>query len=206
MTNTQQQPVTLNKPVKTGTTEKYTAEQTESLLNQWKTFCENTPNWKDTDRQKADNFIEGLAEQFQKSVKSITGKLTRHLVYVAKTAPKKAGNTLTKTEYSDAIGKVLNLTEAETQSLAVAGKGALKKIFEALAASKPIEILTPEQEKEKREIVDSIIEILPLDSAGIVDLQSLQSNTLCDVLGALKDMDDTVQSLQDLQVASNQAE
>lgn len=206
MTNNIQQPVTLNKPVKTGSTEKYTAEQTESLLNQWKTFCENTPHWKDTDRQKTDDFIEALAEQFQKSVKSITGKLTRHLVYVAKTAPKKVGNSRTKTEYSDAIGKVLNLTEAETQSLAVAGKGALKKIFEALAASKPIEILTPEQEKEKREIVDSIIGILPMDSAGIIDLQSLQSNTLCDMLGALKDMNDTVQSFEGLQVASNQAD
>ena len=205
MTNTQQT-VTLNKPVKTGTTEKYTAEQTESLLKQWNTFCESTPNWKDTDRQKADDFIESLAVQFQKSIKSITGKLTRHLVYVAKTAPKKSSGSLTKTEYADAIGKVLNLTEAETQSLAVAGKGALKKIFEALAASRPIEILTPEQEKEKRKIVDSIIEILPIDSAGIVDLQSLQSNTLCDILGGLKDMNEIVQSLEGLQVASNQAE
>lgn len=206
MTNIQQQPVTLNKPVKTGTTEKYTAEQTKSLLKQWGNFCESTPNWKDTDRKKADEFIKGLAEQFQKSVKSITGKLTRHLVYVAKTAPKKAGNSLTKTEYADTIGKVLNLTEAESQSLGVAGKGALKKIFEALAASKPIEILTPEQEKEKREIVDSIIEILPMDSAGIVDLQSLKNDTLCDILGALKDMNDTVQSFEGLQVASNQAD
>ena len=205
MTNTQQ-PVTLNKPVKTGTTEKYTAEQTESLLKQWNTFCESTPNWKDTDRQKADDFIESLAVQFQKSIKSITGKLTRHLVYVAKTAPKKSSGSLTKTEYADAIGKVLNLTEAETQSLAVAGKGALKKIFEALAASRPIEILTPAQEKEKREIVDSIIEILPIDSSGIIDLQSLQSSTLCDILGGLKDMNETVQSLEGLQIASNQAE
>ena len=54
--------------------------------------------------------------------------------------------------------------------------------------------------------VDSIIEILPMDSAGIIDLQSLQSNTLCDILGGLKDLNDTVQSFEELQVASNQAD
>lgn len=40
--------------------------------------------------------------------------------------------------HADAIGPVLGLTEAETDSLTKANKTALEKIFKALAASKPL--------------------------------------------------------------------
>ena len=135
---------TLNKQAAISTNAKYTEEQKTGLLKAWETFRAENPLWVNEDRAKADKFIEELAAKYGKGVKSIVGVLTRYNVYVAKTATKKSANgSQTKLELAAAIGTVLRLTEAETESLSVAGKGALNKIFTALAQSKPIEVLTP---------------------------------------------------------------
>ena len=84
--------------------------------------------------------VEALAEQFGKTVRSVVAKLSREKVYVAKTYVTKTGEKVAKKdETADAIGAVLKLTEAETESLTKANKTALVKIFAALAASKPID-------------------------------------------------------------------
>ena len=82
---------TLNKPASTETTEKYTEVQTKELLQTWENFCSNNPHWQDLEREKADTFISELAAKYQKSVRSIIGKLTRHNVYVAKAKAEKKG-------------------------------------------------------------------------------------------------------------------
>jgi len=60
-------------------------------------------------------------------------------VYQAKQYKSKTGEAVEKKDQTaDAIGAVLQLTEAETESLTKANKTALRKIFAALANSKPI--------------------------------------------------------------------
>lgn len=80
-----------------------------------------------------------FAEKFGKSVRSIVAKLSREKVYVAKAYETKTGEKpIKKDSVADAIGAILKLSEADTDSLAKANKKALKAIFEALANSKPI--------------------------------------------------------------------
>ena len=82
---------------------------------------------------------EKLAEQFGKTVKSVVAKLSRMGVYQKKEYTTKTGEAVVKKdEHADAIGAILRLTEAETDSLTKANKTALAKIFAALANSKPL--------------------------------------------------------------------
>jgi len=84
--------------------------------------------------------VENLAVELGKSARSIIAKLSREGVYKAKVYVTKQGeNVIKKDAHADAIGSILNLTESETESLTKANKSVLKKIFEALAMSKPIE-------------------------------------------------------------------
>ncbi len=81
-----------------------------------------------------------LAETCGKSVRSITAKLSREGVYKAKEYVTKNGEKPVKKDaHADAIGKVLNLSEPEIESLTKANKTALVKIFTALANSRPID-------------------------------------------------------------------
>ena len=83
---------------------------------------------------------EALAVSMGKGVKSVVAKLSRMGLYKAKSYATKTGEAVEKKDATaDAIGAVLSLTEAETESLTKANKTALKKIFTALANSKPIE-------------------------------------------------------------------
>lgn len=83
--------------------------------------------------------VESIAEALGKSVRSVVAKLSREKVYVAKTYTTKSGEPVAKKDMvADAIGNVLGLTEAETESLTKANKTALSKIFAALANSKPV--------------------------------------------------------------------
>jgi hypothetical protein len=83
--------------------------------------------------------VEAIAESMGKTVRSVVAKLSREKVYVAKTYVSKTGEAVVKKDaHADAIGAILKLTEAETESLVKANKTALAKIFEALANSKPI--------------------------------------------------------------------
>ena len=84
--------------------------------------------------------VETIAQNLGKSVRSVVAKLSREKVYIAKTYVSKTGEKpVRKDAHADAIGAVLKLTEAETESLTKANKTALEKIFQALANSKPME-------------------------------------------------------------------
>ena len=83
--------------------------------------------------------VETLAQTLGKSVRSVVAKLSREKVYVAKVYVSKTGEKpVRKDAHADAIGAVLKLTEAETESLTKANKTALEKIFTALANSRPV--------------------------------------------------------------------
>ena len=87
----------------------------------------------------AGSTVETLATEFGKSVRSITAKLSREGVYKKKEYKTKTGEAVVKKDaHADAIGAILKLTEAETDSLTKANKTALAKIFAALANSTPI--------------------------------------------------------------------
>lgn len=77
--------------------------------------------------------VETLAQNLGKSVRSVVAKLSREKVYVAKTYVNKTGEKpVRKDAHADAIGAMLQLTEAETESLTKANKTALEKISAAL--------------------------------------------------------------------------
>ena len=104
----------------------YTPEQTTALVSGY------TAN-------PTEDTVKAFAEEFGKSVRSIVAKLSREGVYVKKEyKPKYGEKPVKKDETADAIGAVLQMTEAEIESLTKANKTALKKIFDALANSKPI--------------------------------------------------------------------
>ena len=101
----------------------YTAEQTAQMVADY----------------KAGATVESLAESLGKSVRSIVAKLSREGVYQKKEYKTKTGEPVQKKdETADAIGAILRLSEADTDSLAKANKRALRAIFDALANSKPI--------------------------------------------------------------------
>jgi hypothetical protein len=84
--------------------------------------------------------VEVFAKQFSKSVRSIVAKLSREGVYIRKEyTTKKGDKPVAKETLADTIGRVLQLTENDTSSLAKANKKALQAIFNALANSTPIE-------------------------------------------------------------------
>jgi hypothetical protein len=84
--------------------------------------------------------VETLAKELGKTVRSIVAKLSREGVYKKKEYTTKQGEKPVKKDaHADAIGAILKLTEAETDSLTKANKTALAKIFEALANSKPLD-------------------------------------------------------------------
>lgn len=82
--------------------------------------------------------VAALAAKMGKTVRSVIAKLSREKVYVAKVYATKTGEKpVKKDSVADAIGAILGMTEAETESLAKANKTALNKIMDALANSRP---------------------------------------------------------------------
>lgn len=83
--------------------------------------------------------VETIAESMGKSVRSIVAKLSREGVYQKKQYVSKTGERPVKKDvHADAIGAILQLSENDIESLTKANKSALKAVFEALAASKPV--------------------------------------------------------------------
>lgn len=83
--------------------------------------------------------VERMAQELGKTTRSIVAKLSREKVYQKKEYVGKTGEKPVKKDaHADAIGAVLGLSEADTDSLTKANKTALKKIFEALATSQPV--------------------------------------------------------------------
>lgn len=82
--------------------------------------------------------VEQLGELVGKSVRSIVAKLSRMGVYKKKTYVSKTGEAPVKKDtQADTIGRILGLSENDTDSLTKANKTALKAIMLALANSKP---------------------------------------------------------------------
>ena len=118
------------KTEKTAKPANYTAEQTTKMIADYESSG------------KTPESVESIAKELGKSVRSIVAKLSREKVYIKKEYTTKKGEApVKKDETADAIGKVLNLSEPETESLTKANKTALVKIFAALANSVP---MTPE--------------------------------------------------------------
>ncbi len=111
----------------TAKTVNYTPEQTALMV------AEYTAN-------PSQETVAMLAEKMGRTLRSVIAKLSREKVYVAKTYETKKGEKpVKKDSMADAIGSILNLSEAETDSLAKANKTALAKVFAALANSRPID-------------------------------------------------------------------
>lgn len=96
-----------------------------------------------TEKMKADYLmgvsVEDIAAEIGKTVRSVIAKLSREGVYKAKEYVTKTGEKPVKKDVTaDAIGAILRMTDGEIESLAKANKTALRKIFDALANSKPI--------------------------------------------------------------------
>lgn len=107
----------------TAKTVNYTAEQTMKIVGDY----------------QAGFTVETIAEATGKSVRSIVAKLSREGVYKKKEYVSKTGEKPVKKDvHADAIGAILRLSENDIESLTKANKSALKSIFEALAASKPV--------------------------------------------------------------------
>lgn len=104
----------------------YTVEQTAEMIAAY-TAAPNSET------------VASIAANMGKTTRSVIAKLSREKVYVAKTYETKNGEKPVKKDtVADAIGAILKMTEAETESLAKANKTALQKVFDALANSKPI--------------------------------------------------------------------
>jgi hypothetical protein len=93
----------------------YTEEQTLKLVADYKAGVQ----------------VEEIAKAMGKSVRSIVAKLSREGVYQKKEYTTKTGEpSVKKDEHADMIGKALNLSESDTDSLAKANKRALAAIAE----------------------------------------------------------------------------
>jgi hypothetical protein len=111
---------------KTAKVQNYTVEQTAELVAAYVA----APT-KET--------VEAFATKFAKSARSIVAKLARENVYKKPEYVTKNGEKpVKKDSVADAIGAILKLSEADTDSLAKANKKALQAVFDALANSKPI--------------------------------------------------------------------
>jgi hypothetical protein len=96
----------------------YTPEQTQRLVEAY----------------RAGVTVEQIAVDIGKSVRSIVAKLSREGVYQKKEYVSKTGEKpVSKDAQADAIGAILGLSEADTESLAKANKAALVAVFEALS-------------------------------------------------------------------------
>ena len=84
--------------------------------------------------------VETFAAKFGKSTRSIIAKLSKEGVYKATEYVSKTGEKPVKKDaHADAIGKILNMSENDIESLTKANKTALVTIFKALANSKPLD-------------------------------------------------------------------
>jgi len=83
--------------------------------------------------------VEQLGELVGKSARSIVAKLSRMGIYKKKEYVSKTGEKPVKKDtHAETIGRILKLSEADTDSLTKANKTALKAVMLALANSKPL--------------------------------------------------------------------
>lgn len=150
------------------------ANYTEAQVTEMKAAY--NPAASETERKA---MVESLAEKFGKSAKSIVAKLAKEGVYVAKAYTSKNGEKPVKKDaHADAIGKVLNLTEPDTESLTKANKSALTKIFSALANSVPLEIESDADVATKPANVAVISRVAGLDADEQKSIMRVKASTL----------------------------
>jgi hypothetical protein len=120
-----------------------------------------------------------FATKFGKGVRSIVAKLSREGKYIAKEYKSKNGETPVKKDaHADAIGKVLNLTEPEIESLTKANKTALVKVFGHLANSVPLESETPDEISGKGVSLDILARVAGLSEADSKSLSRVRGSVL----------------------------
>jgi len=105
----------------------YTEDQMKEMLLMY--------NSTDSESNRA-NAVEFLARDFGKPVRSIIAKLSNMGVYVKPEPKTKDGKPIVKKDATaDAIGAVLQMTEAETTSMAKANKSALEKVWKFIRST-----------------------------------------------------------------------
>lgn len=113
--------LTKRKPSMTAKTVNYTQEQTTKMVMDYTSGVT----------------VETIAQELQKSVRSIVAKLSREKVYVAKAYVSKTGEAVVKKDVvADYIGQALGLSESDCESLTKANKTALKAIADFIRAEK----------------------------------------------------------------------
>lgn len=166
---------------KTAKVENYTAEATARIKAE---YMAAVAAGADYEGRKA--VIESLAVALGKGTKSIVAKLTREGVYQAKEYVTKAGEKpVKKDERADAIGRILKLSEPDTDSLAKANRKALAAIFSALANSVPVEAETPESLAAKGPAIASIAEAVGLSADEATSLSRVRGEVLAKIAVAL---------------------
>ena len=102
----------------------YTAEQTAELVSAY-------------NANPSVETVNVFAEKFGKTVKSVIAKLSREGIYKKKEYVSKTGEKpVKKDSFADQIGMLLDMNEAEIDSLTKANKTALSKILEFVKANK----------------------------------------------------------------------
>lgn len=132
--------------------------------------------------------VAAFAEKFGKSVKSIVAKLSREGVYQPKVYVSKTGEKpVKKDQHADAIGKVLRMSEPETESLTKATKPALLKIWTALANSVPREVESDADEAAKPELVEVLRRVAGLTDDEAKSLSRVTKATLAKLAAVFAD-------------------
>lgn len=132
--------------------------------------------------------VESLAAKLGKSTRSIVAKLSREGIYQPAEYVSKTGEKPVKKDaHADAIGKVLQLTEAETESLTKANKTALVKVFSHLANSVPMESETPEEIAGKGASLDTLARVAGLDAAEAKSLSRVRGAVLAKLAAVFAD-------------------
>lgn len=164
---------------KTVKTPNFTDEQVDLLASVY------TP---DADQDTRDAQVKQLAEKLGRSTKSITAKLVRMGKYVAKTYTNKNGERpVRKDAHADAIGKVLQLSEPDTESLTKANKSALVKVFTALANSVPREVESDADEAAKPALIEVMRRVAGLTDNEAKSLSRVSRATLAKLAAPFQD-------------------
>lgn len=133
-----------------------------------------------------DDIVELLVRTFAKTAKSIVAKASREKLYTAKKYVSKTGdNVEKKEETAKMIGKMLNLSDSDIESLGKANKSALQKVSFAIANSIPAEVLTVPQESERNEKANIIGKSLSFNTDTSNTLRYLPFNTLMQMYSEL---------------------
>lgn len=132
--------------------------------------------------------VAAFAAEFGKSVKSIVAKLSREGVYQPKVYVSKTGEKPVKKDaHADAIGKVLNLSEPDTESLTKANKSALLKIWTALVNSVPIEVESDADMAAKPELLAVLQRVAGFDSNEAKSVSRVNKSALAKMAAVFAD-------------------